>query len=326
MTPRPATADGPAEPLVHPPDRPTRLAPGGTNAVGYTLGLVSDEWNLLILRYAMAGARRYADWRDALPISHAVLTRRLAYLTEMGVFERTPYQGGNRLAYTLTKRGRDLWPVLLAIWAWEAAWVPVHVERLPRMVHRGCGREFTPVLECAACGRPVEPRDVAGAFGPSGSWSRSVPAASTRRRSESTGTAGMFPETMALIGNRWSAAILGAAFLGARRFRDFAQWLGAPPSIVSARLRTFCELGVFAQEPNPERPDWHTYRLTKKGRAFFPVAMTALAWGQRWFRAPEGPALVFTHRACGQDFHGRLACDQCASPLRGSEVLVESPS
>lgn len=324
MTRNTATADGPDQVIVHPPDRPTRLPSGGPNAVGFTLGLLSDEWNLLILRYAIQGARRYADWRDALPISHAVLTRRLATLTDMGVFERVRYQAGNRrLAYTLTKRGRDLWPVLLTIWAWEAAWVPVHVERLPRMVHQGCGQEFTPVLTCGACGRPVEPRDVAGAFGPSGSWPRSVPASSTRRRSESATGAGMFPETMTLIGNRWSAAILGAAFLGAHRFRDFAQWLGAPPATVAARLRTFCELGVFAQQPSPERSDRHRYRLTKKGRAFFPVAMTALAWGQRWFRAPEGPALVFTHRGCGQDFHARLACDRCSSVLRGAEVIVD---
>ena len=86
MTRPPATL--PTEPtphLVHPPDRPTRLPPGETNAVGWTLGLIGDEWNLLILRYAMLGVRRYGQWRQELPISHAVLTRRLAVLTETGM-------------------------------------------------------------------------------------------------------------------------------------------------------------------------------------------------------------------------------------------------
>ncbi|MEO5874963.1 MAG: helix-turn-helix domain-containing protein [Streptosporangiaceae bacterium] len=311
---------------THPPDHPTRLAPGGTNAVGLTLGLIGDEWNLLILRYALLGVRRYGEWGEALPISHAVLTRRLAALTEMGVFERVEYQTrAKRFEYALTKRGRDLWPILLTIWAWESVWVPEHVELLPLMVHRTCGKEFLPVFGCATCGQPAEPREIAGGFGPSGTWARSVPAATTRRRSGNAtdGGAGMFPQTMALVGNRWSAAILGAAFQGAHRFRDFEQRLGAPPTVISDRLRVFCELGVFAQSPGIERADWLSYHLTEKGRAFYPVVMTAIDWGQRWFRAAEGPALVYNHRECGKDFHVQLTCDQCAAPLRGTEVLVE---
>ncbi|WP_433229170.1 winged helix-turn-helix transcriptional regulator [Actinomadura formosensis] len=313
-----------AAPLtVHPPDRPTRLPRGTTNAVGLTLGLIGDEWNLLILRYALLGARRYVDWKEALPISDAVLTRRLAALTEMGVLMKAEHRArSRRFDYVLTKRGRDLWPVLLTIWAWESAWVAGHRERLPRMVHRGCGREFMPVLGCGACGLPVRAGDISGGFGPSGTWSRSVPAATTRRRSQPSGEAGLFPETMALIGNRWSAALLGAAFQGAHRFRDFERWLGAPPTIVSDRLRVFCELGVFVQTPGGERAAWSSYRLTEKGRAFHPVIMTAVDWGQRWFRAAEGPALVYTHRACGQDLKVRLLCDRCDAVLRGTQVAV----
>ncbi|GAA0953354.1 helix-turn-helix domain-containing protein [Actinocorallia libanotica] len=309
--------------VVHPPDRPTPLPPGGTNAVGWTLGLIGDEWNLLILRHAMLGVRRYGEWRQELPISHAVLTRRLHVLTEMGMFERVEYQRkAKRFEYVLTRRGRDLWPVLVAIWGWEAEWVQARPERLPRMAHRTCGRAFLPVLSCAACEKPARAADVTGGFGPSGTWSRSVPAATTRRRSASAEGAGMFPETMALIGNRWSAALLGAAFQGAQRFRDFEQRLGAPPTIISDRLRVFCELGVFTQVPGEDRADWQSYRFTEKGRAFYPVVMTAIDWGQRWFLADEGPALVYTHRDCGQDLRTRLICDQCGGLLQGTEVLV----
>jgi DNA-binding HxlR family transcriptional regulator len=315
--------------LVHPPDRPTRLPAGHANAVGLTLGLVGDEWNLLILRYALMGVRRYGEWRKAMPVSHAVLTRRLASLTGMAILEKAGDESqGRRFEYRLTKRGRDLWPVLLTIWAWESAWVPEHVESLPRMVHRTCGKEFLPILSCAACGEAVRPRDITGGFGPSGTWERSVPAATTRRRSGATaeGGAGMFPQTMALIGNRWSAAILGAAFQGLHRFRDFEQRLGAPPTIVAERLRSFCDLGVFEQAPSAERADWLSYHLTEKGRAFFPVVITTIDWGQRWFRAEEGPALVYTHRGCGRDFRAQLRCDACAAPLRGNEVVVERPA
>ena len=298
---------------------PTSLEPGGPNAVAHALGIIGDEWNLLILRDATGGLRRYSEFLERLPISNAVLSGRLARLTEAGLLDKVAYQDRPvRFEYRLTKRGRDTWPILLSIWAWEAAWVPEHEERLPAMRHNRCGELFQPLLTCASCGKPVEPRDVHGGFGPSGTWERSAPAATTRRRSTAASdpTPGLFPQTMALIGNRWSSALLGAAFLGAHRFKDFEQRLGAPPAMIADRLRTFCDLGVLTATPN--------YRLTAKGRAFFPVVMCTLDWGHRWFRAPEGRALIYRHTECGRIFTPRLACDQCREPLRGgSDVTIE---
>jgi DNA-binding HxlR family transcriptional regulator len=309
-----------------PAAQPTRLAAGGQNAIAVSLGLVGDEWTLLILRHAItAGATRYNEWLRILPISHAVLTNRLSRLVGGGLLTRVPYQDKPvRYAYRLTKRGRDTWPILLSIWSWEQTWVPDHAEQLPRMIHGAgggqahCGRPFAPTLTCAACASVVAPRDVTGGFGPSGSWQRSVPLVATRRRTsidQVTG-AGFFPQTMALIGNRWSAALLGAAFLGARRFTDFAQRLGAPQNIVAERLRTFGDLGVLASGPGG-------YRLTAKGRAFFPVVMCTIDWAQRWYRAPEGPAMEYRHEACGGPFLPRLRCDRCAGTLRGADVIVQ---
>ena len=307
-------------------DEPTLLPEGGQNAVGLTLGIIGDEWTLLILRYAAAGVRRYNDFLEQLPISNSVLTSRLTRLAEVGLLEKVAYQERpQRFEYRLTKRGRDTWPILLAIWAWEAAWVQEHDERLPAMRHTRCGNDFRPLLLCGSCRKPVEPRDVTGGFGPSGSWERSVPAANTRRRSftGNGATPGLFPQTMALIGNRWSSALLGAAFLGAHRFKDFESRLGAPPTMVADRLRTFCDLGVLAPEPGVDRSDWLSYHLTAKGRAFFPVIMCTLDWGHRWFKSPEGRALVYRHTACRRIFTPRLACDQCREPLRGTDVAIE---
>lgn len=304
-------------------DRPTLLPPGGQNPVGITLGLLGDEWTLLILRDAVVGVRHYSDWMERLPISNSVLAGRLARLTGAGLLHRTAYQQRpERFEYRLTTRGREVWPVLLGVWAWELAWVPDHAETLPRMRHRPCGHFFEPVLVCGACERPVGPRDVVGGSGPSGTWERSVPTGATRRRpGPAPGhEAGFVPQTMALIGNRWSSALLGAAFSGAHRFRDFEQQLSAPPAIVADRLRTFCELGVMAPAPGADRPDRTGYRLTDKGRAFFPVVVHAVDWGQRWFRSPDGPALLYSHPACGAAFRPRFACSGCSTLLRANAI------
>ena len=115
------------------------------------------------------------------------------------------------------------------------------------------------------------------------------------------------------MGNRWGFAILVAAFVGVSRFTDFQTQLGAPPGSIADRLSIFTANGVFEVSDN-------RYRLTEKGRALFPVLVTALQWAQRWYQAPEGPAVILTHTVCGRRFNAVLTCDQCAEPLRGAHV------
>jgi len=214
--------------------------------------------------------------------------------------------------------------VLLSIWEWERRWVPEHVHRLPDMRHTVCGSDFAPMLTCRSCNEVATEKEVTARWGPSGSWPRSVPEAVTRRRTNAEGThhqAGLFPETMSVFGNRWAAALLVCAFLGTSRFTDFQSQLGAPPTLLAGRLQTFCANGVLSasRRAGQERV---RYQLTEKGRAFFPVIITALQCGQQWFHAPEGPAVLITHLGCGEPFTGELTCDQCAQPLTGAQVSV----
>jgi DNA-binding HxlR family transcriptional regulator len=281
------------------------------------LGVLGDEWTLLIAQQALLGATRYGDFATRLPISHAVLTRRLSAMTTDELLSRNRYQDKPpRYDYVLTPRGRSLWPVLASIWDWERRWVPEHAERLPTMHHVICGAAFAPLITCRSCAQVVTEKELTATWGPSGSWPRSMPVESTRRRSATgaaPGSAGLFPDTMSILGNRWAFALMVAAFVGTTRFSDFADQLGAPPSSLAHRLQIFTAGGVLESSAG-------RYRLTEKGRAVFPVLITALQWAQRWFAAPEGAAVLLRHTACGDDFDAVLTCDQCAGPLRGVEV------
>lgn len=280
----------------------------GPNAIGATLGLLGDEWSLLIIRHSFTGVRTYGGFKHRLAISDAVLSARLATLTNAGVLARA----ADNDDYLLSERGADLWGLMLCIWAWEQHYVVSRRAQLPTMVHTSCGHEFRPVLRCTACARPVATDHIDVRFGPSGGFTRSAPVGATRRRSSravtDTDEPGLFPETMAIIGSRWSSAILGAAFLGARRFRDFERLLGAPPSVVAGRLKLFVELEVLHQNGT-------AYELTPKGHALLPVVGCFVAWGERWLPAPDGPAILATHRQCGEFFIPQLACSRCATAL-----------
>ncbi len=284
------------------------------NAIARTLGVLGDEWSLLVVREALLGVHRYGGWKARLPVSDAVLTARLGGLSQAGVLVRRT--SGE---YALTDRGASLWPVLLSIWSWEQRHVAGQADLLPAMVHRACGAQFTPALRCAACRGAVSMADVSVALTAGQDFARSAPVGGNRRRTgtRTSGGAGLFPETMTLIGSRWSSAVLGAACLGATRFTDFAQMTGAPPAVLSDRLRTFAEVGVLGERETDVRAG---YALTAKGQAFFPVVSTALAWGERWFGEPGSPAVEARHT--GHAFVPRLACSHCAEDLAGGSVQV----
>ncbi len=304
---------------------PTLLEAGGTNSIGRMLGLLGDEWTLLMARHAVMGVTRYGQFRQALPISNSVLTTRLGRMVEHGLLERHVYRTNPlRAEYLPTVRTLTLWPLMLAIWEWERTWTGDAGEAaLPKRRHETCGREFSPVLTCGACSAPVASRDVRNAWGPSGGWERSAPEASTRRRPDGVAVSGLYPQTMEVFGNRWSSALMGAALRGGLvRFGEFEAALGAPPTLVAERLRTFCSLGVLESRQHARHPGRPEYHLTAKGRAFFPVSAMSLQWGEKWFVSPEGPAITQTHAACGAAFVGRLACDQCDRRLTGRDITI----
>jgi DNA-binding HxlR family transcriptional regulator len=89
-----------------------------------TLGLFGDHWSMLIVREAFFGHDRYEQFRSRLGISDNTLSRRLAGLVEHGILQREPVVEGGRAHYTLTRAGNDLAPVLAAIGAWGARWLP----------------------------------------------------------------------------------------------------------------------------------------------------------------------------------------------------------
>lgn len=299
----------------------TVLPEGGANSLSRTLSLLGDEWTMLILQRALLGATRYGQFLAELPISNAVLTGRLGTLVAEGLLTRRIYQDcPTRHEYLLTERGASVWPVYVAIWDWERTWVAHHATELPTMEHARCGLPFRPVLVCATCDAEVGPQSITVEWGPSGGWARSAPVGVTRRRSAHVASPALFPETMAVFGNRWSSSMIGAAFRGVRRFTEFQEVLGAPPGVVAERLRAFVGQGVLTTVRDGIRPDWAEYRLTDKGRAFFPVIVLLMSWGERWYHAAEGPALVLEHRDCDPRFQPVLACDQCHLRLRGHEV------
>lgn len=303
---------------------------GEVSSIGHAIRLLGDRWTLLILRNAfLLRTRRFRGWRESLGISDPVLSRRLRDLVAGGVLRRVQYSSAPvRHEYLLTESGLELWSLLVAIWEWERTWVEGKAEILPELVHDRCGRATHPFLGCAACGAAVEARDTSAVRSPGATPGRNAPPRFRRRSArgeEPSDPALLFPETMALLGDRWSTVMLAAALLGTRRFGDFERELGVPPTLLAQRLRMMVGLGVLRRVPSAARSDQHEYRLSDKGLAFFPVMMMVMRWAERWMSTSSGPPVRITHAQCGAVLDPQLRCAGCGGVLERREVHFRAP-
>ncbi|UNK71503.1 helix-turn-helix domain-containing protein [Microbacterium sp. H1-D42] len=291
------------------------------SAIGTALLALGDRWNLLILQRAFVlHTRRFGDWRDQLGLSESTLAARLKEMVAAGLFERVPYDdnGRSRDEYRMTPRALELWNLLLAIWGWEQTALAA-VEDAPVLMHDVCGGALNPVLGCGVCGTAgITARDTRAERGAQAEFARiSVPRLH-RRAQEPSGPIdpmSYYPETMAILGDRWSTAILAAAFLGIRRFNAFKAELGIAQSILSDRLRRFVAEGVL-HEPD----EAGEYRLTSKGMAFFPVYAVLVDWAQRWYGGDAADELTISHVACGNRLQPVLLCSECGGQLTRKSV------
>jgi DNA-binding HxlR family transcriptional regulator len=129
-------------------------------AVAGALSIVGDPWTLLILRDAFFGVRRFDEWQARLGVARNVLAARLKTLVDAGVLETQLYsEHPPRKDYLLTRKGRDLRPVILALKAWGDRHVYGEGGGPLEIVHT-CGHELAPKMVCAACGEAVHGRDL----------------------------------------------------------------------------------------------------------------------------------------------------------------------
>ncbi|MGW6025557.1 winged helix-turn-helix transcriptional regulator [Streptomyces sp. NPDC055099] len=91
--------------------------------VEITLAALRGRWTTLIVRELLrAGPYAYSELASTLPeLSDKVLTERLAQLVAAGVVLRTRTPGWPpTVTYELTPHGKELGPVLQALWDWGA--------------------------------------------------------------------------------------------------------------------------------------------------------------------------------------------------------------
>ena len=137
-------------------------------SIARTLDVVGDWWTLLVVRDVSLGRHRFEQIQQNLAIARNILTDRLTWLVDHEVLERRPYQERpERFEYHLTPKGDDLFPVLMALWAWGDKWAAGTDGPPLDLVHKPAdappdrrGHACHPVVVCGTCAEPLERRRV----------------------------------------------------------------------------------------------------------------------------------------------------------------------
>jgi DNA-binding HxlR family transcriptional regulator len=157
-------------------------------SVARALSVVGERWTMLILREAFLGRRRFDEFQSGTGIARNILSSRLHALVEDGIFERDENAGpDHHVEYRLTKKGFDLYPVVLSLMRWGDTWMADEQGPPMTLTHRTCGHATTPALVCSHCGTAIEARAMQANAAPhAGKMSRpaSKTKMPTRRRHE----------------------------------------------------------------------------------------------------------------------------------------------
>ena len=291
------------------------------------LNLIGDGWTFLILREAFFRVRRFEGMRGNLQIPRARLVERLTALVKGGVLVRQPYQHNPpRFEYRLSPMGRDIFQMTLLMKTWAEKW---RTEKFPHLAlhHRDCGEHLMPQLCCTACDTQIKPDSVVFPMdqpitcqGELLHKRRSLPAdvydRGTRREA--------VMETLKVIGDQWSIAILYEAFKGATYFEDFCTRTGIARNTLTLRLNHLVAESIFEKHKYQESSHRERYALTPAGTGLLPVVLAMEAWGACWLSEapPQQPATV--HADCGNSLQVKLVCKACHQPIDARHVVVDA--
>jgi len=125
-------------------------------AIARAVGAVGDPWTLMIVRELFLGSRKFEDLQAQTRASPALLTQRLKELVADDILSKRQYQDTPpRYEYHLTRKGVDLWPLMLALKHWGDRWGGWKGKPPAELRHLNCGGATGMKLVCECCGEPL---------------------------------------------------------------------------------------------------------------------------------------------------------------------------
>lgn len=126
--------------------------------------------------------------------------------------------------------------------------------------------------------------------------------------------------TTDLLGDWWTPLVLREAFHGITRFDRFQEALGIGRNVLTERLDRLVREKLFEKVPYQKRPLRYEYRLTARGRDFFPVLCAMLVWGDTHLAGKAGPPVELRSRTTHKVLRPVLVDQRTKEPIDSRDV------
>ena len=130
--------------------------------IARALDAIGDWWSLLIIRDALLGRCRFGEFHNSLGLAKNVLALRLKKLVDQGILAMAPASDGSAYQqYVLTRKGRAIHPILVALRQWTEEFDERPEEIATMLVDREHGRPVRKLALYSEGGRLLEFADTA---------------------------------------------------------------------------------------------------------------------------------------------------------------------
>lgn len=128
---------------------------------GEAIDLLGNRWTQMVLATVFQKKGRYDEIQQELKIATNILADRLKRLVNDGILQQRLYrEAPDRYEYVLTPKGRDLYPMIMAMNHWGDKWLSGNDGAPLIFTHKPCGKEFVPVIACNHCDEDLDPHSV----------------------------------------------------------------------------------------------------------------------------------------------------------------------
>ena len=123
------------------------------------VNIVGDRWTANVIALAFHGHARFDQFHQELPVATNILSDRVKFLEEHGIFASHAYQQRpQRFEYRLTDKGWVLFPYFLTLLQWGDRWCDPDNRGAPMLVtHTPCNSRLYGLVTCNQCGEALEP-------------------------------------------------------------------------------------------------------------------------------------------------------------------------
>jgi DNA-binding HxlR family transcriptional regulator len=139
-------------------------------SISHVLDSIGEAWAILIIREAYFGSRRFEDFQRQLGIARNILSSRLKKLCKHEILERVPIkEGARRHEYLLTRKGKELMPLLIALTQWGDKWFLGENAEPVIFMDKEFREPIADIKVYSSRGRQLKPRDIMVVAGPGAS-------------------------------------------------------------------------------------------------------------------------------------------------------------